>query len=93
MKKTIKSLLVALLMGATSTLCLGQSDTTIQFKPKSNFEKVGQNDLFTGQYYTDKFGNQWKIYKTTQGNYYCHRQSRNGNWYKMYLEVAKGGNN
>jgi hypothetical protein len=88
MKTTIKTLLVALLMGATSTLCMGQSDS-VAFKPKSNIENVGDNDIFTGSYYTDKFGNQWKIYKTTQGNYYCYRQSRSGNWYRMYME--KGG--
>jgi len=79
------------LMWATFN-AVAQTDTIAsnhKYKVKTNTEKVGDEDLFTGDYYKDKFGNLWMIYRTPTNKYYVHRKSKNGNWYKMYVE--KGG--
>ena len=84
MKKAIMT--IALVWASLSAMA---QTNKYEVKAKPNADKVASTDVFTGDYYTDKFGNQWKVYQTPTGAYYVHRQSKSGNWYKMYVE--KGG--
>jgi hypothetical protein len=85
-----KAILTFALLWATFSAMAQTNKYESKSKPSS--DKVAVTDVFTGDYYTDKFGNQWKVYKTASGRFYVHRQSKSGNWYKMYVEEKGGAN-
>ncbi len=76
-----------------STTCAAQSKANVTLEGnvyKSIQSRKASADTAqpTGQYYIDRKGNMWPVYKSGKGKLYALRTSEAGNVYKYYLRPS-----